>query len=108
MYNFLEKASCWFLGIFNVQYHGDFVQCIKDLASSNTFWIFCLLLFLFIFFFMISYRIFSVLTFILLLLVIFNVDVEDKIENFPKHFSTAISKIQEKGEIVVKSLFRRE
>ena len=106
MYHFLEKASCWFLGIFDVQYHGDFVQCIKALASSNTFWIFCLLLFLFIFFFMISYRIFSTLTFILLLLVIFNVDVEDAIEQLPKHFSTAISKIQEKGEIVVKNLLK--
>lgn len=107
MYHFLEKASCWFLGIFDVQYHGDFVQCIKDLASSNTFWIFCLLLSLFIFFFMISYKIFSVLTFILLLLVIFNVDVEDTIEQLPKYFNTAILKTQEKVERVVKSLLRR-
>lgn len=107
MCHFLEKASCWFLGIFDVQYHGDFVQCIKDLASSNTFWIFCLLLFLFIFFFMISYKIFSVLTFILLLLVIFNVDVEDTIEQLPKYFNTVISKTQEKVERVVKSLFRK-
>lgn len=107
MYHFLEKASCWFLGIFDVQYHGDFVQCIKDLASSNTFWVFCLFLFLFIFFFMISYRIFSTLTFILLLLVIFNVDVEDTIEQLPKHFNTAISKTQEKVQRVLKNIFRR-
>ena len=107
MYHFIENGLHCFLGIFDVQYHGDFVQCIKDLASSNTFWIFCLLLFLFIFFFMISYRIFSALTFILLLLVIFNVDVEDKIEKFPKYFSTAISKIQDKVERVVKNLFRK-
>lgn len=106
MHHFLEKASCWFLGIFDVQYHGDFVQCIKDLASSNTFWIFCLLLFLFIFFFMISCRMFSVLTFILLMLVIFNIDVED-IEQLPKYFNTVISKTQEKVERVGKSLFRR-
>lgn len=106
MYNFLEKASRWFLGIFNVEYNGDFVQSIKDLASSNTFWIFCLLLFLCIFFFMISYRIFSVLTFILLLLVIFNVDVEDTIKQLNEHFNTAILKTQEKLESV-KKLFGR-
>ena len=106
MYNFLEKASRWFLGIFNVEYNGDFVQSIKDLASSNTFWIFCLLLFLCIFFFMISYRIFSVLTFILLLLVIFNVDVEDTIKQLNEHFNTAIFKTQEKLESV-KKLFGR-
>ena len=107
MFTFVEEALRWFLGIFDVQYHGDFLKCIKDLASSNTFWFFCLLLLLFIFFLMISYRIFSALTFMLLLLVIFNVDIEDKIEQFPKHFNTTISKVQDKLESVFKTVFRK-
>ena len=90
MVTFFERLLARFLAIFDVKYKDSFVQCIKDLTSSNTFLVFCLLLFLFFFFIYISNRLFSILTFMFLLCVIFNVDIEEEVKNFPERVNNMI------------------